>query len=43
MYQNMMIESSARIYQKNNQLYVRSEEEHHIPIEDINMLLLANP
>ena len=43
MYQNMMIESSAHIYQKNSQLYIRSEEEHHIPIEDINMLLLANP
>lgn len=43
MYQNIMIENSLHLYQKNGQLYIQGEKEHHVPIEDINMLLLSNP
>lgn len=43
MYQNVIIENGARIYQKNNQLYIQGAEEHHLPIEDINMLMLSQP
>lgn len=41
-YQNIIIESGARIFQKDKQLYVISNEEHHVPIEDISTLVLAN-
>ena len=42
MYQHIIIESSARLYQKNDQLFIESDQVHHIPIEDIATLLLDN-
>ena len=42
MYRHVIIEHGARLYQKNSQLYIEADEKHHIPIEDIATLLLAN-
>ena len=42
MYQHLMIDSRARIYQRNYQLCVDNGEVHHFPIEDIDTLVIAN-
>lgn len=42
MYQHIIIESGAKVYQKNSQLFIEAEQVHHIPIEDIATLLLDN-
>lgn len=42
MYQHLMIDSRAKIYQRNFQLYVDNGEIHHFPIEDIDTLMIAN-
>ena len=40
MYRQVIVESGARIFQKKNQLYIRTAEEHHLPIEDLAALVL---
>ena len=42
MYQQVMIDSRAKIYQRNNQLCVDNGEVHHFPIEDIDTLVISN-
>ena len=42
MYQHLMIDSRAKIYQRNYQLCVDNGEVHHFPIEDIDTLVIAN-
>lgn len=42
MYQQIMIDSRVKIYQRNNQLCVDNGEIHHFPIEDIDTLAIAN-
>lgn len=42
MYQHIIIESGARLYQKNRQLFAETDQVRHIPIEDIAVLLLDN-
>ena len=40
MYQHIVIESGAKLYQKNSQLFIEAEQIHHIPIEDIARLIV---
>lgn len=42
MYHNIMLESPAKIYYKQDQLYIENEEKHHFPIEDLNALVIGN-
>jgi CRISPR-associated endonuclease cas1, NMENI subtype len=42
MYRHVIIEQNAYVYYKNRQLYVKGDEEYHIPIEDIATVLLAS-
>ena len=42
MYQHVLIENRAKLYQKQRQLYVEGEEIHHLPIEDLDTVVLAN-
>lgn len=42
MYQHVIIESGAKVYQKNEQLFIETERVHHLPMEDIATLLLDN-
>lgn len=42
MYQQIMIDSRAKVYQKNNQLCIDNGEINHFPIEDIDTLVIAN-
>lgn len=42
MYQQVIIDSRAKIYQRNHQLCVDTGEVHHFPIEDIDTIVIAN-
>lgn len=42
MYQQVMVESGASLYVKNEQLYIETEDIHHLPIEDISTLVLSH-
>ncbi|SHK47856.1 CRISP-associated protein Cas1 [Selenomonas ruminantium] len=42
MYQQVIIDSRAKIYQRNHQLCVNTGEVYHIPIEDIDTIVIAN-
>lgn len=41
-FRNIIIESPAHLSVKRNQLIIRTEEEHSVPIEDISALLIEN-
>ncbi|MEG1075215.1 MAG: type II CRISPR-associated endonuclease Cas1 [Ruthenibacterium sp.] len=41
-YRNLIIENPARLSVRNEQLVIRNEEEHTVPIEDISALLIEN-
>ena len=41
-YRNIIIENPAHITVRNGQLTVRTEQEHHVPLEDISALLLES-
>lgn len=43
MYQLVIVEHGKQLCQKHEQLYVLGEREHHVPIEDISVLLLSHP
>uniref|UniRef100_UPI002596BF9C CRISPR-associated endonuclease Cas1 n=1 Tax=uncultured Veillonella sp. TaxID=159268 RepID=UPI002596BF9C len=42
MYQHIVVESDAKIYRKNRQLFIETDYAHHIPIEDVATLVLDN-
>lgn len=41
-FRNIIIESPARLSVKRDQLIIRTEEEHSVPVEDISALLIEN-
>ena len=41
-FRNMVIENPAHIFLRNEQLIVRSDSEHSVPVEDISAILLEN-
>lgn len=41
-YRNIVIESSANLFCRNNQLIIQGDAEHSIPIEDLNAILLES-
>lgn len=42
MYQHIVVESEAKIYRKNSQLFIETDYAHHVPIEDVATLVLDN-
>lgn len=42
MYQQVMIDSRAKIYQRHYQLCIDTGEVHHIPIEDVDTVVISN-
>lgn len=42
MYQHIVVESEAKIYRKNCQLFIETDYAHHVPIEDVATLVLDN-